>query len=68
MQGLLNTSHYTLYTPEEAESIAESLNLDEMEEDSEDRLEYVVKHDPTGNGLSYIEVHDHYTGELIGKF
>ena len=68
MQGLINTSHYTLYTPEEAENKAESLNLDEMEEDAEDRLEYVAKHDPTGNGLSYIEVYDHYTGELIGKF
>lgn len=43
---------YKLFTPAEAEKIAK-----EMQENDPD-WKYIVNHDPTGKGFSFIEVYD----------
>ena len=48
-----------LFKPSEAERIATVLNNDDPD------WNYVVKHDPKGKGLSFIEVYDE-EGFLIG--
>lgn len=50
----------TLYRPEEAEAVA-----CEMRESDPD-WKYVVKHDPTGRGYSFIEIYDE-DGLFVGK-
>ena len=49
----------SLYTPQKAEEIAAQMN-------ESDDWTYVVKHDPTGRGLSFIQIFDE-DGIFIGK-
>jgi hypothetical protein len=51
----------TLFPPEVAEHMAAKLKLGDPD------WSYVVKHDPKGNGMSYIEVYDE-EGELVSKY
>ncbi len=50
-----------LFKPAEAERVAA-----EMQAGDEDGWKYVVKHDPKGIGLSFIEIYDE-DGEFVGK-
>lgn len=51
----------TLYPPAKAESVAR-----ELQKGDPDWI-YVVKHDPTGKGLSFIEIYDEH-GEFVSRF
>ena len=53
MKGTIVDSRYSLMTPEKAEATAVELNAVDSEGWS-----YVVKHDPTGRGKSFIQVFD----------
>ncbi len=55
----LSSKPATFYTPEKAEELASLLNAD-----AGDDWTYKAVHDPTGRGLSYIEVKE--AGEPIG--
>lgn len=61
---MINASEsYTLRTPEQAEAVAAAMQAD----DDDSGWRYVAKHDPTGRGLSFVEMYDdegHYVGRL----
>lgn len=52
---------YSLYPPDSAEQMAARLNAEE-----EDGWRYAAKHDPSGNGLSFVEVIDE-DGNIVGN-
>jgi len=56
----------TLFEPEKAEWLAAELNEGDREADEEDAWAYVVKHDPAGQGYSFIEIYDE-DGQFVGK-
>lgn len=60
MINLLNEPH-KLFAPEQAEKA-----VAELQKDDPDWV-YVVRHDPTGKGLSFIEIYDE-DGEFVSRF
>ena len=49
----------SLFKPESADALAAGLNAED------DGWTYVVRHDPTGKGYSFIEIYE--DNELLGK-
>ena len=62
MNALINTSGYTLYTPENAERIAAELTDFDL-----DGWTYKAIHCPKGTGFSFIDIYDE-EGEFVAKF
>ena len=58
MKKILNNVH-TMFSPEEAVSVAYDLNAD-----PDDDWAYVVKHDPKGTGYSLITIYED-NGEFV---
>ena len=59
MINLLNEPHKT-FTPAEADRVKQELQANDPD------WTYVVKHDPTGKGYSFIEIYE--DGEFISRF
>lgn len=57
---MINTPPARLFHPDKVDAVAAEMNANDED------WTYVVKHDPTGRGMSLIEIFDE-DGEPVGK-
>jgi hypothetical protein len=67
MRATIGKEPAKLFTPEKAEAVAAELRKADCPHPGEPVWEYIVRHDPKGTGLSFIEIVDE-DGNSLGPW